>query len=298
MGPAGAGVKQPDVHELSTARGARNGGPEGCVRAAMVRVAEKRYPPGTVQPRHAHATTSVSIVLAGAVRERVGRAEDVGRPLSIVVKPAGTEHANEFGLAGRETHMLQLLLDAGAGAELLSLERRLATWRWEHAGAAVPAFLRLLRAVRRPGGGVDDGVERATFDALAALADGETPPARGRGAPPAWLRPVREALDDAAAKEAGGTEPPQVRALAAAAGVHPVYLARQFRRHVGCSVTEYAQRLRLQRAAARAAAAEGGPLSAVACAAGFFDQAHMCRAFRRGTGMSPSAYRALVGGAG
>jgi AraC family transcriptional regulator len=248
----------------------------------MIRVAEHYYRPGTVQSQHAHGTMGVSIVLAGSVRERVGHAEEIGRVLSVVVKPPGTEHADEFGPTG--AHMLRVELDEHVGAELLALERQLAQWRWEHVGQSVPAFLRLLHIMRRIGAG--DATEWAAVDVIAALA--RSLDSGAVGAAPSWLCAVREALDDS------GVDMPRVHELAAMAGVHPVYLARRFRRHLGCSITEYAQRLRLQRAATCAADGEAGPLAAVACDAGFFDHAHLCRAFRRATGVTPSAYRTLV----
>jgi AraC family transcriptional regulator len=40
------------------------------------------------------------------------------------------------------------------------------------------------------------------------------------------------------------------------------------------------------------------PLSEVALGAGFYDQSHMTRVFRRVTGRTPGACRALLAGAG
>jgi AraC family transcriptional regulator len=136
-------------------------------------------------------------------------------------------------------------------------------------------------------GAAGSPLESLAIDALAAVGD-----LVGRGAgpatpPPSWLAILRERLDDV------GDE--SVRDLAAAAGVHPVYLARQFRRHFGCSVTEYVQRRRLQRAARRLAETSA-PLSHVAHAVGYADHAHMCRAFRDAAGATPSEYRTLAAG--
>jgi len=83
--------------------------------------------------------------------------------------------------------------------------------------------------------------------------------------------------------------------LAAAVGVHPVTLARAFRRSFGCSVGEYLRRLRIERAAAQLGGSET-PLATIALTAGFADQSHFSNLFRRETGMSPSAYRRAVRG--
>jgi AraC family transcriptional regulator len=79
-------------------------------------------------------------------------------------------------------------------------------------------------------------------------------------------------------------------ALASAVGLHPVYVARAFRARYGCAVGEYARRLRIGRAA-RELADGTQPLAVIAAQAGFADQSHFSRVFRRHTGLSPSAYR-------
>ncbi|MDQ3997297.1 MAG: AraC family transcriptional regulator [Gemmatimonadota bacterium] len=255
----------------------------------MLRVAEKAYLPGLRQPRHAHAETTVTIVIGGSLRERVGRVDEIARPLSVVVKPGGTEHANEFGPKGTRT--VQIALPCADASAAVDWERTLRVWRWTHAGPAVRSFLALLRVLRSADGAPEsdrtDEIECAAHDVLAALR-GQTAATRS-SAPPRWLEILREELDDV------GSARPRVRALAASAGVHPVYLARQFRRFYGCSVSEYLQRQRLQRTADMVASS-GGALSLVSYTAGFADQAHMCRVFRAHTGVTPGAFRALANG--
>jgi AraC family transcriptional regulator len=83
-----------------------------------------------------------------------------------------------------------------------------------------------------------------------------------------------------------------VRDLAADAQVHPVSLARAFRRHYGDSITAALRRHRV-RAAAIALTAEDRPLADLALSAGFSDQAHFCRVFKSTTGLSPGRFRHL-----
>jgi len=123
--------------------------------------------------------------------------------------------------------------------------------------------------------------ESLCFDMLGATADDAE---RRRRLMPPWLRRVRERLHDEHA-----SAPPLAR-IAAEAGVHPVYLARAFRQQIGCSPGAYLRRCRLLHAA-RALARSGRPLADIALDCGFSDQAHFCREFRRGYGMTPSDYR-------
>lgn len=248
-------------------------------------LADTRYAPRLLQPRHAHATTSCSLLLAGSLRERVGRQETIAQPLDIVIKPADTEHSDEFGTAG--ARLIRITLPANGVGEDVCWSGHLQTWRWVPSSPALRPFLELAVALHAKPADEPDSrtrVEALAWDALAALAvDGR--PVAG-GVPPAWLHRIREAIDDSAA-------PPRVSALARDADVHPVYLARQFRRYFGTSVSAYAQLLRMRRAAQRIAE-RSEPLSAIACEAGFADQAHMCRSFRRETGLTPGAYRQLT----
>lgn len=77
--------------------------------------------------------------------------------------------------------------------------------------------------------------------------------------------------------------------VAVAVGVHPVHLARQFRRTFGCSVGEYVRRTRVDHACR--ALRTGASLGAIALAVGFADQSHLTRVFKRETGMTPGEYR-------
>jgi AraC family transcriptional regulator len=68
--------------------------------------------------------------------------------------------------------------------------------------------------------------------------------------------------------------------------VHPVYLARVFRRRHGCSVSEYLRALRLEEAGRLVL--QGAPLAQAAYAAGFADQAHFTRCFAAAFGFTPT----------
>ena len=78
--------------------------------------------------------------------------------------------------------------------------------------------------------------------------------------------------------------------VAAVAGCSRFAAYRAFRVRYGLSPSEYQRQLRLR--AARHALASGAALADVAAAAGFADQAHLTRWFRRCYGITPGAYRA------
>lgn len=101
---------------------------------------------------------------------------------------------------------------------------------------------------------------------------------------PDWLSRAVAYLRDAA------TAPARVSDVAAEADVHPVHLARVFRRHLGLSPGEYLRRARVQ-SALDLIERTGEPLATIAFRTGFCDQSEMTRAFRRELGTTPGAYR-------
>jgi AraC-like DNA-binding protein len=81
--------------------------------------------------------------------------------------------------------------------------------------------------------------------------------------------------------------------LEAATGLTRFAVARHFRACLGTSPYRYLVMRRLDRA--RALIRRGAPLAEAAIAAGFADQSHMTRQFKRAYGMSPGRWAALCG---
>ncbi|MGH7549703.1 MAG: helix-turn-helix domain-containing protein [Gemmatimonadota bacterium] len=235
------------------------------------RIREIAYAPCQRQPLHAHDFDGITLVIGGAIRETVGRHEEIATCLSIVVKPAGVVHADDVGPRGART--VQILLDSEVEG--------LGPWRWMHAGAGVSGFLALRRLLSADG---EEGLEDRVLDLLGEVT---STAATARSDPPGWLQNVKEALDDTLSAN------PPVRDLAREADVHPVSLARAFRRHYGTTVTEYRRRQRVRRAA-RAIERSDCHLTRIAYATGFSDHSHMCREVRAATGLTPTELQELA----
>ncbi len=79
-------------------------------------------------------------------------------------------------------------------------------------------------------------------------------------------------------------------AIAQEAGVHPVHVARSFRRFTGCTFSDYVGQTRLRRAFDLLVTSRHSIVD-VAYECGFADHAHLCRTFKRTTGLTPTEFR-------
>jgi AraC family transcriptional regulator len=232
------------------------------------------------QNRHFHDRTSVTLVFGGSIEETVGSVQERAAALSVVFKPAGTEHTNRIGSAGAMT--VQAVLDEDVLPASPSAAGP-AEWGWAHGGSPARRFLAMCDRRR-----VERDVANLEGDLYDVLAELMAAGSVSRD-PPSWLLRIAEELDDTFRR------PRRVRDIARDAAIHPVALARAHRRHFGCSISE---RLRARRVR-EAAGLLGRPeteLTRVAYLAGFSDQSHPTRVFRSETGVTPGRYRRWVTG--
>jgi AraC family transcriptional regulator len=103
---------------------------------------------------------------------------------------------------------------------------------------------------------------------------------------PAWLLRTKEMIEDCAGSDLSVAE------LALSTGVHPVYLARVYRRYFGCSPGEYLRRCRLLRVQGLLSGTDL-PIVEIALQCGFTDQSQMTRSFSKTFGTPPARYRWL-----
>jgi AraC family transcriptional regulator len=100
--------------------------------------------------------------------------------------------------------------------------------------------------------------------------------------PPSWVGTITRRLNEDTSL--------RVDDLAAEVGRHPSWLGTAYKRATGEGVLETAARFRVE-LAARLLRETNLAIACIAIEAGFCDQSHMNRAFRRVLGRSPSAVR-------
>lgn len=232
-------------------------------------------PPGLQLPRHAHSKPTLNLVLQGEYTESISGQKRIHGPMTMIGKAAGVEHANSVGRLGASCLVLEVPDDRLAALRADSFA--------QPAGETGALGLRAVRELKEP-----DAYSPLILEGIALEIVGVVARFGALREPrlPAWLRQIQDAIHESVRQ---GGPLPRLEVLGRMAGRHPVYVARAFRRQFGRSVGTYARALRVERA--RQELVAGYPLSMVAARAGFADQSHFGRVFRRHTGVTPAEFR-------
>lgn len=244
---------------------------------------ESVYPAGLRMPRHAHEPAYFSLVLEGGYTEVIGRRELSGTPPTLIAHPPAETHSVAFH--DREVRIFRVEMKAAMLERLREHRGLLEAPAGFDGGTPVWLALRLYGEFRAADCFSSLAIEGIVLE-IAAESSRLGACDAGRR-PPRWLERARELLHSRA------SDAPTLSEVAAEAGVHPVHLAHEFRKFYGASVGEYARRLRVE-AACRQMARTEASLGEVAAAAGFYDQSHFNRTFKRHTGMTPAEFRASL----
>jgi AraC family transcriptional regulator len=249
------------------------------LHVALGRITASRFPANLTLARHSHPQATVAIILAGGFDGRYRTGQRECRPWSVVVEPAGEQHANRFGPL--ESTILTLSPDAHRLGP--ALEAAAGRFSFDRDPFAASIARRAIEELDRPDDVTPLAVEAAALEILARV----TRTARYEHRP-RWLEEARAFLHDRFA------ETLTLEEVAAAVGVEPARLARAFRRTLGEPMAGYVRRIRVDAAAALLETTDL-PISLVAADAGFADQSHLTRWFGRYLGITPARYRAARG---
>lgn len=241
------------------------------------------HPAGSSLAWHRHTGATICFVYSGGFAERYAGLTLDCAPGTLKITPAEEPHSNRFGR--EETRGLLIEADPAGLARLGPHARVLEDRASFHDAHLSLLGCRLLAELGAGDSAAPLAIEGLVLEVLAGAARANQLRLYGT-TPPRWVTEARDLLHDPGRVGSLGE-------LAEAVGVHPVTLARGFRKAYGCSVGAYLRRLRVARAAQRLAETDN-PLAEIALEAGFADQSHFSNLFRRETGVSPSAFRRSV----
>jgi AraC family transcriptional regulator len=238
------------------------------------------YGPNLKTPNHAHEYAHFGIVLQGILTEVYAAKSHVYQPATLVFHPSGEIHQNVFHKCGGRMFIIELTPEWMERAHTYSTALNHSFDC--HGGVLGHLAIKLHNEFRE----MDDisplAMEGIVLEMI-AHATRSAQPAEHR--PPRWLEQVKQIL------HAQFAEKPTIANIAASVGVHPVHLMRTFNRHYRCTIGDYVCQLRIEYACQQMAN-PALSLGEIASAAGFADQSHFARTFKRTIGVSPTVFRA------
>lgn len=245
---------------------------------AGLHVVESLHEPDQRIPWHSHEWPYVTFVLRGTYTERCpGHAFDIAEG-DVVLHGAGESHADRMHDVG--SHLLNLEFSKPWLDRVDGCGGRLDSRVTVKGGYLLQLGARLHRELWR-----DDRLAALCIEAIALEFIAEV---SRTGVPtptqPRWHDRALEYL------HAHFREDLNLSQVAEAAAVHPVHLAKDFRRRQGVTVGDYIRTLRVSWAC-RELVATDRPIVDIALHAGFYDHSHMTRVFRRQAGLTPTEFR-------
>ena len=248
-------------------------------RSPQVTLSEVEYASQVEHSSHGNQNALLVFVKRGAYQKTVGRAHFSCGAGDLLFVPAQHVQADLFGdkrtlclIADCSTSLVLLLKDGGADLSDAAM----------FSGSGFDGICGQLQQELRTG----DAFSALLIEGLIIqiLATRSRHQKRRAQSGPTWLNHAKELLHgDVSQVRSIGTIAEQV-------GAHPAHLASQFRKHFRCSPGEYLRQNRVEQAASLLRQTKQ-PISEVALACGFSDQAHLSRLFSKHYGATPFSYR-------
>jgi AraC family transcriptional regulator len=246
---------------------------------------ETRYPAGLRMPAHQHGPASFSFVLEGGYTETLGSRERECKPLTSIFHPQCESHSVVFHQS--EVRIFRVEFGDGWRGRMRDYLPDFDEPAESSGGLLAFLAMRLYGEIGRHDQWSALAIDGLSLEIIAEI--GRMADRLKQASRPHWLEEVREILSSRF------IEPPSLAELAESVGIHPVHLAREFRKRFGCATGDYVRRLRIEQACAALTTSEA-PITEIALAAGFYDQSHFSNTFKKITGMTPAAWRAAASG--
>jgi AraC family transcriptional regulator len=251
-------------------------------------LSERVYPARFRTPSHSHKQALFCFVVQGDYTETYGGKTRECNQSALLFHPANETHAEHFHDSGGRSFIIEIapewLERVREYADVVDAPAEF------HGGAHELLARRIYKEFT-----LMDGFSSLVIEGLMLEMIGETARHNAYNSKisanmaPQWLQQARDLL------HARFTERLTLAELARDVGVHPVHLAQAFHKSYQCTVGDYVRQLRIEYACRELVASET-PIIQIALAAGFCDQSHFTRTFKRLVGVAPSQYRESLRG--
>jgi AraC-like DNA-binding protein len=252
-----------------------------CREANGLRIIETFHRPYFKLAPHEHEDPTIVAAISGGWDEHVESRSFTCRPGSFLVKSAGARHANSYGSERTRSLVIQLTVT------------RAATWESSRKVFGALSYfespklaMRLVALLREPSGHSNLALQEELFSLFSFLA-GEKAAGRRQAGLVIRLKRARDRLLDQSFPTIDLT------GLAQLCEMTPSAFTHAFKSEFGCTPSRLVRHRRVENASLLLRTSRDS-LSQIAARAGFADQAHMTREFRRFAELTPGRYRQLV----
>ncbi len=241
-------------------------------------VEETRYSSVRYFPKHVHSRACFTLLLKGNYAESFGTKLNKHNPMTVWWRRPNIERSGKIERGGAHFFNVEI---KKTYLDLIQSEFSIPNDFETQNTKLTELMFRLYSECKDWNTGSSLVVDGLTLEILGTTIKEEK---LGESLQPKWLTRIVERLNDEF------LEPPSVVQLAIEESVHPVYLARIFRKFYQQSIGEYVRNLRVKYSAELMLNSDLS-LADIASHAGFSDQSHFTRIHKRITGITPGTFR-------
>lgn len=254
----------------------------GGAKVADFTLTETAYAAHHQIPRHSHERACFIVVLQGTFSEVYEKRERACEPLTLIFRPPHESHRDRFHDQGGRCLNVEV---NEQWLRRVSLYSRALDDSADFCGGPFSQLAtRLYREYRLMDEASPLAIEGLLLEIVAEATRRSMP--SSSGGRPRWIGQAEEMI------RARYREPLTLVGIAAAVNTHPVHLSTVFHETYGCTIGEFTRRLRVEFACDQLSGSDE-PIIKIALSAGFYDQSHFSRTFKRHTGVTPATYRSM-----
>jgi len=241
----------------------------------IVTITKASYGDNTFMPDHFHEKTAISFVLSGSIIETVHNQNTLGGIANVIIKPSRTVHRDIYS---KDCSIICIYLNAENELRT-STQNLLKNWNWLHSPDNYLFLNSILKSHR----------EKEQLECIDNFIKyfNTKKNSLNYQPPPPWVKALKNILDTSYQESLSNSE------LAKMFKIHPVYMARVFRKFYGQSIKTYLNVLRINGTMASILNSEE-KLAHIAYDNGYADQSHLSRKFKIATGMTPRNFKHLT----
>ncbi len=262
----------------------------GCLHGKIIKsllvndfiLSETAHPAKSTLLKHSHSNPYFCFVLQGAYTELYGRKELFCNPSTLTFRSAGEEHEDRFH--DKDGRVFVVEIPPKWTEKLRENSLKLDSSIKFQNGSLSHLITKLNREFHYMDSTSHLVIEGLTIEIIAQAARNSVLAVERKE--PVWLKRVIELL------HGSFFENLTLEKIGLQVGIHPVHLATIFRQKFNCTVGEYTRRLKIEYACRQISSGKL-PFIEIALNAGFGDQSHFSKVFKRHVGMTPNEYKKL-----